>query len=383
MPWKIDGTFQRVTNNTAEDSPDRLWQQDLEASIKVIASRHDFHDHDMATGITRTLNIDGLNQMYANLNMGGYTITNLAPAAGLSDVPVYGQIAGALDWEFDTGNQLRLLDRNGDVIDTVIIPTSGGGGGVTSIGVGGGLVSSTTNPITLSGTIGMAVLGTGQNYEGGISSIQIDDYGRVTQVVTGAFANTNLSIPPEEHNDTTLDIASSTGDNVTVPAATTTKAGLMTAAQVLALQGAQGMIPPTELLGVNPTLQTSLFLPNPAEHLGNENNSASGTNVWEDVFNVLGSGVIDYLGVSAGDDPEDDCDLRVLIDGVAVWTGLDAIQDADLENDGFSIIGDIEPTTDVITFSAVKFNTSLQVQIRRAAPVGFMFINTYFRYQLQ
>ena len=211
MPWELDGTFLRVTNNTEEEGTDRLWQQDLTATIKIIASRHDFHDHDLAQGIARTLNIDGYNQMYADLNVGGFKIVGVDVATAVGDVPLYGQCAGAMDWEFDTGSQLRLLDRNGDVIDTVIIPVGGGGGGgITSISGAGALVSS-PDPITLTGTINMIDLhGSDTALSGGISAIQFDRYGRVTGATAGAFANTNLGNNPAP---TIVEITSSTGSN--------------------------------------------------------------------------------------------------------------------------------------------------------------------------
>lgn len=74
MPWQLDGTFQR-TNPDFNDGND-IWQQDQQAGNKVIASRHDYHDEDLAQGIEQSLNINGLNAMASDLDMGGYEITN-------------------------------------------------------------------------------------------------------------------------------------------------------------------------------------------------------------------------------------------------------------------------------------------------------------------
>ena len=69
MPWQIDGTFLRVTNNTTADPNGDLWNKDFAASIKIIATRHDVHDQDLADGIASCLNLDGLNTMRAILKM--------------------------------------------------------------------------------------------------------------------------------------------------------------------------------------------------------------------------------------------------------------------------------------------------------------------------
>jgi hypothetical protein len=74
MPWQSDGNFLRTNNQFTGTT---VWDQDQQAAIKIIASRHDFHDEDLAEGIERCLNIDGYNKMYADLDMNNYTIVNL------------------------------------------------------------------------------------------------------------------------------------------------------------------------------------------------------------------------------------------------------------------------------------------------------------------
>jgi len=72
-PWKSDGTFERTNNQFDGDD---VWQEDQQAGIKVIASRHDIHDEDLAQGIASCLNLDGLNAMRADLDLGGFKIIN-------------------------------------------------------------------------------------------------------------------------------------------------------------------------------------------------------------------------------------------------------------------------------------------------------------------
>lgn len=234
MPWQIDGSFLRITNNTQEEGADRLWQQDLSASIKIIASRHDFHDHDLAVGIENSLHTGGYNKMLADLDMNLHKINNLADATGLDEIPRYGQCIGSMTWDTPNPGDLRILDRDGNVVDTVNIPTGGGGGTgtVTAITIGAGLESS-ANPIQTTADLALETLPTpGQSYSGGIAGIVIDDHGRVTQVTTGAFANTNLG---HNRGADTVEITSSTGSNTTIPEATESLAGMMTANQVQTL----------------------------------------------------------------------------------------------------------------------------------------------------
>ena len=79
MPWQPDGTFLRIN----PDYTGNVWDKDQKADIKVIATRHDFHDQDLADGIARCLNIDGYNKMFADLDMNNYKIINAAHEAGV------------------------------------------------------------------------------------------------------------------------------------------------------------------------------------------------------------------------------------------------------------------------------------------------------------
>ena len=82
MPWQIDGTFLRVNPDFQGTN---VWQQDQQATIKIIAARHDIHDQDLATGIANCLNLDGYNAMRNNLNMGGFLIRSMSPGTSGTD----------------------------------------------------------------------------------------------------------------------------------------------------------------------------------------------------------------------------------------------------------------------------------------------------------
>lgn len=366
MPWQLDGTFLRVTNNTSEEQGDRLWQQDLSASIKIIASRHDFHDHDLASGIAACLNLDGYNAMRANLDMGGFKVTNTVAGATNDDLATFGQTANEL--LFDNGTRvLTLKNKAGVEVDTVVIPsgTGGGGEGTVSEISSDGTLTITPEPLTTIGTIGLKALGAGQSYSGGISAIVIDDYGRVTQVTPGAFANTNITCVPGTES---VAIQSSTGSNGTLLAATESQAGAMTAAQVQLLNSIQsggGMIPPIELNGINETPQEGLV--SAVEAWTEKYTDAVSGATWQDLINITGSGLINYLGLVQGSlSTSAWIDARLLIDGIVVWT-LDNVfqQGVTLNDSGINLIGEVDAaTSDLKAFQQVKFDQVIQLQTR-------------------
>lgn len=81
MPWKLDGTFERING----DFTGNVWTQDQIAGIKVIAARHDVHDADIGTGIEGSLNTNGYNAMLANLDAGGFRVVNMLAGIGALD----------------------------------------------------------------------------------------------------------------------------------------------------------------------------------------------------------------------------------------------------------------------------------------------------------
>lgn len=89
MAWQADGTFLRRNPDFAGTD---VWQQDQSAAIKIIASRHDIHDEDLALGIADCINLDGYNSMRANLNIGGNKVIGVADGTAPTDVATYGQL---------------------------------------------------------------------------------------------------------------------------------------------------------------------------------------------------------------------------------------------------------------------------------------------------
>jgi hypothetical protein len=387
VPWQPNGTFLRI-NPDFSSINGSLWQQDLAAdpSIKIVASRHDYHDQDLGDGIAACLNLDGYNSMRANLKMGGFKITGIADGNPVTfdDVPSMGQVAGSMT--FDNGLRLlTLFDRAGTEIDNVTIPSGTGGGGgdgtVTSIDIGPGL-QGTNDPIQTTGDIQLENLGGGQVFSGGISGITIDDYGRVTQVVEGAFANTNLGNAPSANS---VLVTSSTGTDTTLLAAVAGgNAGVMTGAMAQQLadlwaQGATGMQPPIELQGIDTTIRAGLVAGAKAGLIETQCEiTASG--VWTDGFTVTGSGIMEYCGADRHTSLAGFMDVRIVIDGTVVWTGDNVWDDGGVADDGINMIGYCDQTYVEPVLQNVAFSSSFKIQFRQNV-VGSQFMYVYAKYQ--
>ena len=88
MPWS-GGAFTR-TNGVHTGST--LWAQDREAGTKILASRHDTHDQDLADGINSTLEKSGSNAATGNLNIGSNRLTAVADGTAKTDAATVNQI---------------------------------------------------------------------------------------------------------------------------------------------------------------------------------------------------------------------------------------------------------------------------------------------------
>lgn len=234
MGWDV--ASKSVIRSNPDYTGPTVWSQDQVAGIKVIATRHDSHDQDLADAISATLNLDGINAMRANLSVGGFKLVNVAKGTVASDGARFGQTVTGMS--FDDPTRTLTLTRADEVdLSVVISGGTGGGGSVTSIDIGEGL-SGTNDPLTTIGDINLETIGALQTFSGGISSVTVDKHGRVTQVIEGAFANTNLSIGTR--TSTTMEVVSSTGTNVNLPLVTTSLAGLMSASDKTVLDGLAG-----------------------------------------------------------------------------------------------------------------------------------------------
>lgn len=118
MPWQMDGTFLR-SNGQFDGST--VWDQDRQAGYKIIATRHDSHDEDIADGIEKCLNIQGYNSPLANINWGGFKITNMADGAASGDAVNKSQLdAVQADVDANTAAIATIQTANPDNIITAM-----------------------------------------------------------------------------------------------------------------------------------------------------------------------------------------------------------------------------------------------------------------------
>ena len=113
MPWKTDGTFERQNPDFTGAT---VWSQDQQASIRIIATRHDNHDEDLAKGIADCLNLDGYNTMRAALKMGNYQITGLSNGTSADHAVTKAQL-DTLQTQVDQNtSDIGTIGTQGDLI---------------------------------------------------------------------------------------------------------------------------------------------------------------------------------------------------------------------------------------------------------------------------
>jgi hypothetical protein len=98
MPWAA-GTFSRLYGSAG-------WVDDRDAGTKILATRHDAHDQDLATGINNALAKDGTNAATANISLGGNKITNLGTPTANTDAATKAYVDSAGSIAFASGDQL-------------------------------------------------------------------------------------------------------------------------------------------------------------------------------------------------------------------------------------------------------------------------------------
>ena len=88
MPWSA-GIFSR-TDGTRTGTT--VWAQAKAALIGILATSHDTHDQDLATGINNCLTKDGQNAATGNISLGSNKITSLATGTASTDAVNLAQI---------------------------------------------------------------------------------------------------------------------------------------------------------------------------------------------------------------------------------------------------------------------------------------------------
>ena len=98
MPWAA-GTFSRLYGAAG-------WVDDRDAGTKILATRHDSHDQDLATGINNALAKDGTNAATADIGLGGFKITSLGTPTNAADAATKAYVDAAGSVAFASGDQI-------------------------------------------------------------------------------------------------------------------------------------------------------------------------------------------------------------------------------------------------------------------------------------
>ena len=121
-------TFSR-TDGTRSGS--NTWQQADSAGVGILSADHDAHDEDVATALRTMLMRDGGNQPTANINWGGYKITNVAIEATTIGASTPG--TGAFTTLTASGTAtFGTVDINGGTIDGTPIGANSAAAGTFS-----------------------------------------------------------------------------------------------------------------------------------------------------------------------------------------------------------------------------------------------------------
>ncbi len=349
MPWKPDGTFERTNE---EFNGFKVWQDDRDALIKIIAERHDYHDQDLATGIEQCLNINGLNQLLGNLNMGNNKIENLGSPVTNTDAAPLGYTFGSIDL---SGTTLTVRNRLGALLDTTQIPAGLPDAPADSKTYG----RNNNNWVEVSAPAG---------YQSDLRATQSPSQVQVLDDNTAGSVATILPV-------------SDTYSGVMTPTQSSQLANLVAAGT------GGGMIPPIEIIGVNPTPQDGL------QSIISGWTAQSGASVrqtWIDLLSITGSGLVEFLGaVQSSLTGTGIIDLRLYIDEAdnpaTVWNADSVFNDTlatpTPDGCGICIIGVVDTSTgDLQNLQQIKFNKNIRLQAK-SNQANASTINAHIKWQ--
>lgn len=113
MPFTTTGIFERSHN----------WEEDRLNGIEIVTDHHDEEDDNFAEGLSQTFLRDGRTPMEGHINMGGFKITNCAPATNATDVATKADL-DAIDRNFvPIMGDAQIYDTK-EFISSPLVPTA-------------------------------------------------------------------------------------------------------------------------------------------------------------------------------------------------------------------------------------------------------------------
>lgn len=110
MPWSGSPGSETFSRTDGTRTGTTVWQQAKAAFVKILASDHDTHDQDIATGLNLAFKKDGGNTATADLPMGTFKLTNVGNAAARNQFAAAGQVQdGSFIWCGTAGGTANAL----------------------------------------------------------------------------------------------------------------------------------------------------------------------------------------------------------------------------------------------------------------------------------
>lgn len=159
MPWAA-GAYSRLYGAAG-------WVDDRDASTKILATRHDAHDQDLATGINNCIAKDGTNAATADISMGGFKLTSLGTPTNATDAATKAYVDAAGSVAFASGDQIlfrgastptgwTIVAQNNKALRIVSGTPSSGGSNAFTTCFNAAFATATEASHTHSGTTGTA-----------------------------------------------------------------------------------------------------------------------------------------------------------------------------------------------------------------------------------
>ena len=177
MPWS-GGTFTR-TNGVHTGST--LWVQDRDAGTKILATRHDTHDQDLADGINATLEKSGSNAATGDLDIGSNRLTLVADGTAKTDAATVNQIQS-------NGPAFQATDTG--TANAYVIALSPA---ITAYAAGQAITFKAANASTTASTLNVNTLGTKALKKKNDQDIASGDI-EASQIITAVYDGTSFQV---------------------------------------------------------------------------------------------------------------------------------------------------------------------------------------------